>query len=551
VQEEPAAVADRISPTNLGLLFNARQVAVEFGYLTVPEMAESTQRTLTTVDRLAKHRGHLLNWYDTRTLVPLAPEFVSSVDSGNLLASLWTLEQGCLDRLHKPLLERSLAQGFLDHLCTLADWGALPQREFARIERSLDGDEWLQALLAIPDSLFDEMESRATSKKADDIRWLCRNASSRLATIRQLVHGYAPWRLPEFVPLRNEKFFGDRLPREVSLQQLADLRWEMNAANDGAAEASSESRALYERLKPQLAQTRDNALRLCDELRDCSARAGKLANEMDFSFLLDPRRELMSVGFDVTADKLQPACYDLLATESRTAVFTAIAKEDVPQECWFRLGRAHTLDQGHPVLMSWTGTMFEYLMPALWMRSYANTLLDRTQIAVVCSQRAYAAKRGVPWGISESAYFKLDETGNYQYRAFGLPHLALMRQAAKTLVISPYSTFLALEVDRSAALANLRRMDELGWFGSFGFYESADYTSSRSRFRRRHCEVVRCWMVHHQGMSLLALANLLCDRAVQCWFHNDRRVQATELLLHEKPVARAKAASIPYGEAAA
>ncbi len=551
VQEEPATVADRISPTNLGLLFNARQVAVEFGYLTVPEMAELTQRTLATVDRLAKHRGHLLNWYDTRTLVPMAPEFVSSVDSGNLLASLWTLEQGCLDRLHKPLLERSLAQGFLDHLCTLADWGALPQREFARIERSLDGDEWLQALLAIPDSLFEEMESRGTSKKADDIRWLCRNASARLAKIRQLVRDYAPWWLPEFASLRNETLFRDRLASEISLQQLADLTWETNAAGDVVAAASSESPALYQRMKAQFAQARDNALRLCDEVRECSARAGKLANEMDFSFLLDPRRELMSVGFDVTADKLQPACYDLLATESRTAVFTAIAKEDVPQECWFRLGRAHTLDEGHPVLMSWTATMFEYLMPALWMRSYANTLLDRTQIAVVRSQQAYAAKRGVPWGISESAYFKLDETGNYQYRAFGLPHLALMRQDTKTLVISPYSTFLALEVDRSAALANLRRMDGLGWFGSFGFYESADYSGSRSRFRRGRCEVVRCWMAHHQGMSLLALANLLCDRAVQCWFHNDRRVQATELLLHEKPVARAKAASIPYGEAAA
>lgn len=195
--------------------------------------------------------------------------------------------------------------------------------------------------------------------------------------------------------------------------------------------------------------------------------------------------------------------------------------------------------------------MFEYLMPALWMRSYANTLLDRTQIAVVRSQQAYAANRGVPWGISESAYFKLDEAGNYQYRAFGLPHLALMRQETKTLVISPYSTFLALDVDRPASIENLRRMEGLGWFGAYGFYESVDYTVFRSRFRWARYEVVRSWMAHHQGMSLLSLANLLCDRAVQCWFHSDRRVQATELLLHEKPVARAKHTEIPYGKAVA
>jgi cyclic beta-1,2-glucan synthetase len=178
-------------------------------------------------------------------------------------------------------------------------------------------------------------------------------------------------------------------------------------------------------------------------------------------------------------------------------------------------------------------------------------LLDRTQIAVVRSQQAYAAKRGVPWGISESAYFKLDDAGNYQYRAFGLPQLAMMRQDNKSLVISPYSTFLALAVDLPASLDNLRRMEGLGWLGSFGFYESVDFTRSRSHVRKTRSEVIRSWMAHHQGMSLLALTNLLCDRAVQCWFHNDRRVQATELLLHEKPVARATRADIPYGEAAA
>jgi len=232
---------------------------------------------------------------------------------------------------------------------------------------------------------------------------------------------------------------------------------------------------------------------------------------------------------DVDKQELQAACYDLLATESRTAVFAAIAKEDIPQDSWFKLGRSHTLDHGRLVLLSWTGTMFEYLMPALWLRTYPNTLLDRSRVAAVRSQQAYAANRGIPWGISESGYYKLDESGNYQYFAFGLPQLALMKAESAPLVISPYSSFLALSVDPQAVLRNLRRMETLGWFGAYGFYEAADYTNSGGRLRWSRCQIVRSWMAHHQGMSLLALANFLCDDVVQRWFHSDRRVQATEL----------------------
>jgi hypothetical protein len=185
------------------------------------------------------------------------------------------------------------------------------------------------------------------------------------------------------------------------------------------------------------------------------------------------------------------------------------------------------------------------------MRSYPNTLLDRSQVAAVRSQQAYAARRGVPWGISESAYSKLDGHGNYQYQAFGLPQLSLMRRESNPLVISPYSTFLALSVDRRGALRNLRRMDALGWFGGCGFYEAADYTAAGGRFRSPRCEIVRCWMAHHQGMSLLSMANLLCDNVVQRWFHADRRVQATELLLQEKPVVHVPSAELPSRKAVA
>jgi cyclic beta-1,2-glucan synthetase len=203
------------------------------------------------------------------------------------------------------------------------------------------------------------------------------------------------------------------------------------------------------------------------------------------------------------------------------------------------------------VLLSWTGTMFEYLMPALWMRSYPNTLLERSRDAVVRLQRMYAATKHVPWGISESAYSKTDEAGNYQYHAFGISRVALRKDdEVESLVISPYSSFLALSVDATESIRNLREMAHQGWIGPYGFYESVDFNPARHTWRHRN-EIVRCWMAHHEGMSLLAIANFLRDDVVQRWFHGDPRVQATELLLHEKPVSYVRPQLSGYGTAAA
>jgi len=551
VQEQPPAVAARISPTNLGFLFNARQVAVELGYLTAPDLTVLTRQTLTTVSRLAKHRGHLLNWYDTRTLAPLMPLLVSSVDSGNLLASLWTLQQGCLDRIRRPLCQPRLAEGLLDHLRVLAEAEAFPHKQLARYEAKFREKGWLLSILELREEDL-ENHFAGQSARTADTQWFCQQAHLLLRNIRQMTSSYEPWWLPEFAPLReglglNAKFMG-----RVPLQKLPDLIRDLEGTVDQVLSSlPDEGRPLCERFQTLLIEARSNAVALIDNLRQLSAQAGALADAMDFSFLLDPHRKMMSVGFDAQSEQLQSSCYDLLATESRTAVFIAIAKEDIPQDCWFLLGRGHTLDHGRPVLLSWTGTMFEYLMPSLWMRSYPNTLLDRSQVAAVRSQQAYAARKGVPWGISESAYFKLDGHGNYQYQAFGLPQLSLMRRESNPLVISPYSTFLALSVDRQGALRNLRRMESLGWFSSRGFYESADYSTPGGRFRLARCQIVRSWMAHHQGMSLLAMANLLCDNVVQRWFHADRRVQATELLLHEKPVVHVRPDELPARQSVA
>jgi hypothetical protein len=549
VEDEPRKLAVAVSPTNVGLLLNARQVANEFGYLTVPEFVDLTDKTLDTITRLQKYRGHLLNWYATRTLEAKPPFFVSSVDSGNLVASLWTLHQGCQDLLHRPLISKALADGLLDHLQSLVNLRALPKRTFSRYAKEFHDKEsrdedWLTFILNFPEDVIYPQDSAPESTVAPDVEWLRKQAQLRVEAIRKLVQAYMPWELAEFSSIRKElasvEFSDvhinvDSKIHNVQLQQLPGFIAKLEEHFDSAQQPVRNGDGVaIERLRPMLANARRSALHLIEDLRQASERARNLANATDFTFLLDKERMMLSIGFDIQSEELQPYFYNLLATEPRTAVFIAIAKEDVPEDCWFRLDRPFTSDHGRPLLLSWTGTMFEYLMPSIWMRSYPNTLLDVANIAAVRTQQAYGSQKNIPWGISESACAKRNEAGDYHYEAFGVPKLALRKSSSDPLVVSPYSTFLALNVDREGALSNLRRMDAMGWFGPYGFYEAADYSSSRS-LRGARYEIVKSWMVHHQGMSLLSLANLLCDNVVQRWFHADRRVQATELLLQEKP----------------
>ena len=540
VQEEPAKVAARISPTNLGFLLNARQVACEFGYLTTPEFAEQTLRTLATVAHLERYRGHLFNWYDTRSLAPLSPADVSSVDSGNLLASLWTLQRGCLELLDRPLLQPELADGFLDCLHVLTSLRVLRRRRFAALSKELKKRDWLQNLLTLPDALLNDIDQRASTSKRVEARWFGDQAQQRIHQLRRTVELYAPWMLPEFAAVAKDTAMPSQGAADgLSLQRMPavidDLTVRLQSAMDSMS--PGESAATLRRLLSLLPEARSRLTELIKDLRKIADQAGTFASEMDFGFLLNQKRHLLSVGFDVETQRLHSACYDLLATESRIAVFVAIAKDDIPQEIWFLLGRPHALDKGRAILLSWTGTMFEYLMPALWMRIYPNTLLERSLVTAVRTQQAYVADRQIPWGISESAYFRMDESGNYQYYAFGVPQLALRKLDREAIVISPYSSFLALHVDSPAALRNLREMKNKKWQGTYGFYEAIDFTRSRRRSWFHRFEIVPCWMAHHQGMSLLSIANFLRDDVVQRWFHSHPRVQATELLLQEKPAA--------------
>jgi cyclic beta-1,2-glucan synthetase len=539
VQEEPHLVAARVSPTNLGLLLNARQVACEFGYLTVPELTQQTAWTFATMRRMEHYRGHLFNWYDTRTLQPLPPLFVSSVDSGNLAASLWTLEQGCERLLQEMIVRSQLADGFLDHLRILTDLKAFPRRLLSKLETKSHSDDWVRTLLRFPEAALDRIaNSNSESPHAADLKWFAEAGGKRLREFRRTVARFTPWMLPDFAELRQDETL-DLPGTDIVLKDLPDvlakIAIRLQKAIDNAG-SDNQQNALLNRLSSLVSGARMDSSNLIQELQALAADAERIVAEMDFCFLWNPRRKLLSIGFESEKDELHSASYDLLASEARIAAFIAIAKDEIPQETWFLLARTHTVDRGRPVLLSWTGTMFEYLMPGLWMHTYPGTLLDRSRHAAVRSQQEFTANKRIPWGISESAFATRDAAGNYGYHAFGIPHLALHREDLDALVISPYSTFLALTTDPKAVVDNLRKMSNDGWFGPYGFYEAADFSASQQKMWRRDFEIVRCWMAHHQGMSLLSLANFLADGIVQEWFHAHPRVQATELLLHEKPV---------------
>ena len=527
--------AHRISPTNIGLLLNSRQAACELGFITVPEFVALTGHTLATIDRLEKYQGHLYNWYDTQTLVALTgldgTAFISTVDSGNFVASLYTLRSGSLELLNKPLIQTKNFVGIRTYWHTIRDECKLPSKlaEMRVPKASSPTEDWIEWLPSAQSAL-----TEAITASFDEPRkvWWLEETLRRVEAIGSIARNYVPWMLPEYhalleLPqLKMKEGMG-----ELSLEQALKFADSLDMRLRGASEtfdARPELVNVYEQLKSSLIYATSNLRQLSRSLRAIGDDTLRLAESTDFSFLVDPKTDILFIGFDTKKHQTIDSHYDLLASEARVAAFLAVARGDLPQESWFKLSRDHALAYGEFVLVSWTGTMFEYLMPAIWMRSYPDTLLARTLEAVVRVQRSFAHSRGIPWGISESGHSTRDDAGNYGYFAFGLPSIAVSAEATAGPVVSPYSTFLALTIDPEEAMSNLRRMVSADWVGPYGLYEAIDFRQSQER-----PEITREWMAHHQGMSLLAVLNLLYDNVVQRWFHDNAVVQSVERFLHE------------------
>ena len=534
-QEAPVPkVASRTSPTNMGLALLANLAARDFGYLPCGSLIRRTQDALAAMQRLERHRGHFFNWYDTHTLQPLLPLYVSSVDSGNLAGHLLTLASGLRELPDEPICPRQIFDGLRDTVGVLRQ--LLPKNSaLAGLEAALaQPPAGLRASYARLEEATDQAAGIATAL-ADDAeepkawaRALQQDGERHLEELRFL----APWLaapaiggssrngLPQAELNTGEKFA--QLDRGPTLRELALLE-----PTDGP-----------------LKETGDRARQRLAALETLARQADELA-AMDFTFLFDPVRDLFSPGFNVTERRRDPGFYDLLASEARLCSYVAIALGQVHQGHWFSLGRVLVTSRGEPVLVSWSGSMFEYLMPLLVMPNYENTLLDHTCRAAVQQQIEYGRLRGVPWGISESGYNRTDAQLNYQYRAFGVPGLGLKRGLADDLVVAPYASVMALMVAPAEACENLQRLEADGRAGSYGFHEAVDYTPKRLPPGETSA-TIRSFMVHHQGMSLLALANLLHDSPMQRRFLGCPLLRAADLLLQER-VPRA-AASVFTGD---
>jgi cyclic beta-1,2-glucan synthetase len=549
VQEAPPLVAHRISPTNLGLLLNARLAAHDLGYLTIQEFIEQTEHTFDAVARMPKCQGHLFNWYTTDTLEPVEPFFVSTVDNGNLLCCLLTLKQGCLEMLRQPLLRPALWDGVRDHLDHLHE--ALGQngagaemicsaRDLSRrVDElaSLDGMR-LEKLNAFEIDVMILVNRISRDQVTKEVAWWAREVALRVTSVTRLLENLAPWLSS---PMGEETYLpaewmDRRRLEELSLESMPHfyraIAEKLRESCPGAD--AGDPRASLRLLQTALQASTRLAEHLGERLATLAEACQSMADEMDFSILYDPKKKLFSIGYDHGEGALSKYSYDLLASEARAAVFGAIAKGEAPQESWFQLKRAYRSYKGENVILSWTGTAFEYLMPCLWIRAFPNTLLERSVRAAIRAQQKFAAENGIPWGISESACNERNPDGHYRYHAFGVSGLAVHRDdCSGDLVVAPYATFLGLLVDPAAAVQNLQRMKELGWLAAYGFYEAADFTPRRVSSDRTHT-IVRSWMAHHQAMSLVAAANMLCDSSMQRRFHAEPRVAAAERLLHEK-----------------
>ncbi|MDI6451577.1 GH36-type glycosyl hydrolase domain-containing protein [Anaerobaca lacustris] len=551
-------LALRTSPTNIGLYLVSVLSAHDFGYLTLDEVTQKLTRTMETIHKLERHEGHLLNWYDVQTLAPLKPRYVSTVDSGNLLGALWTLNRGLESLMQGPLLDAQALAG-------LHDAGEV-LRQIVREERcsGLDVhalDDLLLAWESPPDSFRDllrflrrtESNTRRLSEKAPgssgeqgNVTYWAGQVQRQLAAWLNIADRYLAW-IEILAEKSEEEVTGldpDALPafRQAihhvpSLKDLAGGNIPCIASLQTIREKTpAEEHALIdwiERVKVAF----DRAKWLAGEmlaLTEQLARAcGELSESINMRFLYNPDRRLFSIGFNVSEGRLDRAFYDLLASEARLGSLVAIARGDIPAEHWFAMSRPYGAIGRRRVLLSWTGTMFEYLMPLLFQRSYSNTLLDKAAKEAVAIQIAYGRKHQVLWGISECAFGDLDIQKTYQYQAFGVPELGLKRGLADKIVVAPYATLLAVSVAPRQAMQNLKRLADLGLLSDYGYYESLDYSWQPSH-EAAPGVIVRTYMAHHHGMSFLALTNFLHDDCLRRHFHSDPRVRMVEPLLHER-----------------
>ena len=554
-QEVPTpVVAHRSSPTNYGLYLLSAVAAHDFGWIGIREMTDRLEATMASLAHLPRYRGHFYNWTDTAHMRPLEPKYISTVDSGNLAGMLLALEEACLEWAERPLLGQQLLRGINDDVQLLRE--AMRSIDAGRRTVSLGAGHLSDAILAVERLLEPEPATAAAwterydalDKAAEELADIVRafaaeredaSTSETLACAeilradisaqRRDLRETAPW-AGLAVPFDAPAWILDLYHAWLG-SSLNEWPKRCNKFLDEAAAVEPAHKQLLRAIE----KSRDHCFILAERLHGIAQVARTMFNETDFQFLFDPARKLFSIGYQVDEGRLDAGYYDLLASEARLTSFIAIAKHDVPAAHWFRLGRTMVPVGQGGALVSWSGSMFEYLMPSLVMYTPHGSLLDETCRLIVDRQIEYGSQCAAPWGVSESAYNKRDLQLTYQYSNFGVPGLGLKRGLGQDVVIAPYATALAAMYDPGQAIQNFTRLESMGALGHYGFYEALDFTSSR-RPEKQPVAIVRAYMAHHQGMSLISLVNVVMDGVMRRRFHRQPMVHAAELLLQETRV---------------
>ncbi|MDB5273643.1 MAG: glycosyltransferase 36 [Chitinophagaceae bacterium] len=541
-QEHPIAViAHRTSPTNMGLTLLANLTAYDFGYINGCELLSRCDETLQSMMKLERYQGHFYNWYDTLSLSPLHPRYVSTVDSGNLAGHVLTLRQGLLSLPVQPVFSARLFEGLSTTASIVSDLSKGEHtNKIENIQALLnaavhDEHHLLSSVKKYLDELVVltiELTSFHAEQDTSFYKWIKKLAHQVQAQRKELMQ-VCPWLELGLMPERFTELLSkaDKIPTfqnlpEKIVQFIAHIH-QLEEENNTTEEKEWLTAAHACFIKANSVAT--ERLTLLEKL----AAQCEQISDIQYDFLYVKSTGLLRIGFNVDEQRNDNSFYDLLASEARLGIFVAIAQGKLPQESWFALGRLLTKSSGDPILLSWSGSMFEYLMPQLIMPSYENTLLHQTSKATVKRQIEYATQRGVPWGISESGYNAIDANLNYQYRAFGVPGLGLKRGLEEDLVIAPYASMMALMVAPAKACDNLQVLSSEGFEGEYGFYEAIDYTTSRLP-RGKSFSTISSYMVHHQGMGFLSLGYVLLNKPMQQRFVAELRFQATLLLLQER-----------------
>jgi cyclic beta-1,2-glucan synthetase len=568
-QEEPREqIAHRTSPTNVGMFLLSLLSAYDLGYLGPSELSLRLKRSFESIARLPHYQGHILNWCDTKTLEPLLPRYVSTVDSGNFAGCLLALRQGCLGVARAPIRREEAWDGLDDSVDLLEEVVAQTEEALVGPLRPiiLKMRQGLQEGRDHPESAHATLRTLCGDTLAElDRRLLALLEAGVYRHEAQTLHALRTWMdrirhqlqemlrelelLLPWLGLKDEPAArGLELPISCRLDEIPDAsqrllaeleKWERDLRQRG--ELSLDLGASAGRLRAAFQSASTNAGALKNELFEIAARAGAEMSGMDFRLLFDRERKLFHIGYNVTLDQIDPHHYDLLASEARLASYLAIVKGDVPESHWYALGRPMTRIAGGPALLSWGGTMFEYLMPSLLMQSQEGTLLAQSCRRAVEAQIAYGERNGTPWGVSESAYARLDAHQTYQYQSFGVPGLGFKRGLEDDLVFAPYASVLAVSLQPRAVLENLATLESMGMVGTYGLFEALDLRPERMPdlvpervHDGRPFAVVRSYMAHHQGMLFVALNNFLNDRVMVNRFHADLTIETGEMLLNER-----------------